>query len=84
MRPTQGRTEARSPNRWNFPQFRVPDTGRKLRISYLQWNFCDLEVSRRRVAGGTDNERLVWCKEEGPRRREVDCSDSDARVAVRR
>jgi hypothetical protein len=65
MRPSPERTEARSPNRWNFPRFCKPDTGRKLRISYPQWNFGGLEVSRWRGAGGIASERLVWCKEEG-------------------
>jgi hypothetical protein len=48
-----GEDQARSPNRWNQPQFRKPDTGRKLWISYLQWILGGLEVSRWSGAGRT-------------------------------
>ncbi len=48
-----GEVQARSLKRWNQLQFREPDTGRKLQISYLQWILDSLEVSRWSSAGGT-------------------------------
>jgi hypothetical protein len=46
MRPPPGKTRPSLREGWSQLRLRVPDTERKLRLSYPQWNPQGLEVSK--------------------------------------